>query len=82
MIKYFVIYDFKRFGEYTSIVDAQNAVKDHSEFFKSKYTKKGSPRSNFSELKRFAISDNNGQLYYIYWVWMKTVFHQKEKEID
>lgn len=66
MIKYFASYNFKRIGIYERLEDAQKAVENHPEFFKSKYTKKGIPKSNYNELKRFAISDNYGQLYYIY----------------
>lgn len=65
-VKYFSTYNFNRIGEYTALEEAQQAIKDHPEYYKSKYTKKGAPRSNYSELKRFAISDNNGNLYYIY----------------
>lgn len=66
MIKYFASYDLKRIGEYQSLEDAQQSIKDHPEYKKSKYTKKGTPKANYSELKRFAISDNHGDLYYIY----------------
>lgn len=65
-VKYFASYNFERIGEFESLEESQKAIKDHKEFFKSKYTKKGTPKSNYSELKRFAISDNNGHLYYIY----------------
>lgn len=64
--KYFATYNLERIGQFESVSDAQNAIKNHSEFKKSKYTKKGTPRSNYPELKRFAISDNYGELYYIY----------------
>ncbi|MCY7823313.1 hypothetical protein MOB34_05765 [Bacillus spizizenii] len=66
MIKYFATYNFKRIGVFESLKKAQQGIANHPEFFKSKYTKKGTPKSNYPELKRFAISDNNGQLYYIY----------------
>lgn len=66
MIKYFSTYNFKRIGQFDSLEDAQNSIKEHSEYKKSKYTKKGTPKSNYNELKRFAISDNNGDLYYIH----------------
>lgn len=64
--KYFTTYNLVRFGEFQSLEQAQEAIKNHTEFKKSKYTKKGIPRSNYPELKRFAISDNYGDLYYIY----------------
>ncbi|MCM3109991.1 hypothetical protein [Lederbergia lenta] len=66
MIKYFVTYNFERIGVYEELKDAQQIIKDHPEYKKSKYTKKGIPRANYSELKRFAITDNNGDLYYIF----------------
>ena len=66
MIKYFATYNLNRIGSYETLEEAQKAIKNHSEFFKSKYTKKGTPRSNYKELKRFAISDNYGDLYYIF----------------
>jgi hypothetical protein len=66
MIKYFTTYNLERIGVFETLKEAQQAIKDHPEYTKSKYTKKGTPKSNYSELKRFAISDNNGDLYYIY----------------
>ncbi|MCC9021794.1 hypothetical protein [Bacillus nakamurai] len=66
MIKYFASYNFKRIGEFESLKEAQQEIANHQDFFKSKYTNKGTPKSNYPELKRFAISDNNGQLYYIF----------------
>jgi hypothetical protein len=66
MIKYFATYNFERIGVYETLEEAQKEIKNHSKYVKSKYTKKGTPKSNYSELKRFAISDNNGNLYYIY----------------
>lgn len=66
MIKYFVSYNLERFGTFETLGEAQQAIKDHPEYTKSKYTKKGTPKSNFSDLKRFAIGDNYGDLYYIY----------------
>jgi hypothetical protein len=66
MIKYFSTYNFERIGVFETLKEAQQAIKNHSEYVKSKYTKKGTPKSNYSDLKRFAISDNNGDLYYIY----------------
>ena len=66
MIKYFSLYDLKRIGQFSTLEEAQNSIKEHPEFKKSKYTKKGRPRSNYSDLKSFAITDNMGDLYYIY----------------
>lgn len=66
MIKYFSTYNFERIGVFETLEEAQKAIKNHSEYVKSKYTKKGTPKSNYTELKRFAISDNSGNLYYIY----------------
>lgn len=65
-IKYFSTYDRQRIGTITSLKESQQAISNHSEFKKSKYTKKGLPRSNFKELKRFYITDNKGDMYYIY----------------
>jgi hypothetical protein len=65
-VKYFSIYNLERIGEHTTLAEAQQSIKDHSEYTKSKYTKKGTPKSNYSDLKRFAIVDNYGDLYYIY----------------
>jgi hypothetical protein len=65
MIKYFSTYNLERIGEFKTLEEAQQAIKEHPKYTKSKYTKKGTPKSNYSELKRFAISDNNGDLYYI-----------------
>ncbi|GLO66173.1 hypothetical protein [Oceanobacillus kimchii] len=65
-VKYFATYNLNRIGVYESLGEAQQAIKDHTDFVKSKYTKKGTPRSNYKELKRFAISDNYGELYYIF----------------
>ena len=64
--KYFVNYDGVRIGEYESVLDAQKSISIHDDFKKSKYTKKGLPRSNYKELKRFMITDNYGDMYYIY----------------
>lgn len=64
--RYFATYNLQRIGQFETLEEAQQNIKDHPEFKKSKYTKKGTPRSNYSELKRFAISDNYGDLYYIY----------------
>ncbi len=66
MIKYFSMYDLKRIGQFETLEEAQASIKEHPQYTKSKYTKKGTPRSNYSHLKRFAITDNNGDLYYIY----------------
>lgn len=66
MMKYFTTYDGKRFGTFETLEEAYKAIKNHPNFFKSKYTRKGSPRSNYKELKRFFLSDNNGDMYYIY----------------
>ena len=65
-VKYFATYNLERIGQFETLEEAQEIIKNHSEFKKSKYTKKGTPKANYPELKRFAISDNYGQLYYIY----------------
>ncbi|MCY7679872.1 MULTISPECIES: hypothetical protein [Bacillus] len=65
-MKYFANFNFVRIGEFSTLKEAQQEIGKHQEFFKSKYTKKGTPKSSYSQLKRFAISDNNGDLYYIY----------------
>ncbi|MEW5569633.1 hypothetical protein [Rossellomorea marisflavi] len=65
-VKYFPLYDLKRIGEYSTLSEAQQSISDHSAFTKSKFTRKGTPRSNYKDLKRFAIVDNKGDLYYIF----------------
>lgn len=65
MVKYFAIYNFERIGEFETLKAAQQSINDHPDYIKSKYTKKGTPKSNYKELKRFAIVDNYGDLYYI-----------------
>lgn len=65
-LKYFATYNLERIGAYDTLIEAQAAIKEHPAYTKSKYTKRGTPRSNYSDLKRFAISDNMGDLYYIY----------------
>ena len=65
-IKYFASYNLERIDQFETLEQAQESIKNHTEFKKSKYTRKGTPKSNYPELKRFAISDNNGDLYYIY----------------
>lgn len=66
MIKYFSSFNMQRIGEFETLKEAQQAVSDHAEFKKSKYTKKGRPKSNYSELKSFYITDNKGDMYYIF----------------
>lgn len=65
-IKYFTSYGKERIGTFVTLEEAQQSVSSHSEYKKSKYTKKGRPRSNYSELKPFYITDNKGNMYYIY----------------
>lgn len=65
-LKYFVTFGRERIGEFKTLKEAQEAVANHSEYYKSKYTKQGKPRSNYSDLKRFWITDNMGDMYYIY----------------
>lgn len=64
--KYFATYNLERIGQFETLEEAQKIIAEHPEFKKSKYTKKGTPRTNYSELKRFAICDNCGDLFYIY----------------
>lgn len=65
-LKYFATYNLERIGAYDTLSEAQAVIKEHPAYTKSKYTRRGTPRSNYSDLKRFAISDNMGDLYYIY----------------
>lgn len=66
METYRVTYGRDLVGKYGSLKDAKQAVKDHPEFVKSKYTRKGRPRSGNEDLKSFYIIDNSGDMYYIY----------------
>ena len=65
-VKYKAIYGKETFFESFDLDETKKAIKNHDNFFKSKYTKKGRPRKRYGDLKSFWIVDNNGNLYYIY----------------
>ena len=65
-LKYSVFYDGEKIGIYHDLETALETVKKHPKFAKSKYTRKGRPKSGHKYLGRYAIVDNNGNMYYIY----------------
>ena len=65
-LKYSVFYDGDKIGIYHDLKTALETVKNHPKFMKSKYTRKGRPKSGYEDLGRYTIVDDNGDMYYVY----------------
>ena len=53
-------------GLFNTLEEAMDSIDNHPCFVKSKYTRKGRPRSGNKDLKVFYIVDNSGDMFYIY----------------